>query len=275
MGSSLVLPGREHEHESAQWHRYQALTSVRWDTQVKPFVVIARSPTGERGQWVMKPRSKLGAVGSAIELISARLCQVLGIPTPEPAIIDVQERDVQGSPDVRQRLGSEVGANFAGRYLPGHSDVPTPDALPRRTFQAAARILGFDVACDNRDRRAGKRNSNLLMGDDGLVAIDHQTAFSWYRDALDRRPLWSVKIFAAVVADHFLTARLHECGERLDLFGASLGNLSAELDDLTCGMPSMWTRDGAEECVNEVRTFLADVGQQANEIVARVQGVLS
>ncbi len=145
------------------------------------------------GDWVVKFRGAGQGPGALIaEVVAGSIGQVLGLPVPTLAIVEVTPDLGRAEPDpeIRELLERSPGSNAALRFLPGAlpyrpgvSDPPDADL--------AADIVWFDALVTNIDRTA--RNPNILVRTDGLWLIDHGAALyvqhTW-RDPEDhaRRP---------------------------------------------------------------------------------------
>jgi hypothetical protein len=275
---SLILPGNETTHESILWHRFLAIVGTEFPTQVRPFLVEARSPDGKRSPWVLKPRSRLGCPGSCIELAAARFAHLLGVKVPEAAVIDVRESDVRllGSM-ARDQLLSTVGPNFGSKYLEGLDDLKRPNDVAPRWKDDASSIYGFDVACDNADRtdsaERGFVRSNVLLGDDGLWAIDHQYAFAWYVQIPRGGPVWREEMAARARAEHFLRTVVVPRGS--SAWQAMRYRLEAitpeQIANVTANMPAAWLQEGGQQCLSEIETFLRDVVTRSGEVVDAIE----
>ena len=258
--------------EAASWHNMAALVPLEpFNTQVRPFLIDARSPSGERQRWVLKPYSRLGAVGSVCELVAARYYRMVGLRVPPFGIINVSDSLVRKlPPEARARLATDIGPNFGSMFLPGHDDIKAPQDVPSQEIEEAAGVFSCDVALDNPDRRDGK--SNLLLGDDGVVAIDHQSAFSWYLDVLKPGPTWEQGMLARATARHFLRSLVTRCGATLQDMTAKLGATPGTAwTELTANVPQRWLADGGAALILEVDQFLADLRQQLPTILQSIR----
>ena len=123
-------------------------------------------------------RCENGANALIREAFSAFFATDLGLPTPEPLLVEVSEEFIGTLQDDELRGQLQKGSRF------GYGTVALPDgyntfipAKPLRVSdeQAAAEIVAFDAAAMNPDRRLG--NSNLMDGPSGLAMIDHDLCF--------------------------------------------------------------------------------------------------
>ena len=112
------------------------------------------------------------------EALSAFFAIDLGLPTPQPLLVEVGSDFIDALIDNELRDQLRAGSRF------GYGTVALPDgyniiapAKPLRSeeLQVAAEILAFDAAAMNPDRKAS--NPNLMDGPGGLAVIDHDLCF--------------------------------------------------------------------------------------------------
>ena len=132
--------------------------------------VVATEPDGP---FVVKFRGAgQGAKALIAELLAARLAQLLDLPVPRPAVVQLDEGFGRGEPDpeIQDILRGSVGDNFGLAYLPGalaFDPAVDRDVSP----ELAAAIVWFDALITNVDRTV--RNTNLLLWSGRLWMIDH------------------------------------------------------------------------------------------------------
>ena len=127
-----------------------------------------------------------GARALVAEVVVGRLAQVLGLPLPDLALVDVAEAFGRAEPDpevqdvLRASRGLNVGLAFVEGAFPfdglAAGDLVAPDL--------AAAVVWLDALATNIDRTA--RNPNLLIapGAEGprLWLIDHGAALYFHHD---------------------------------------------------------------------------------------------
>jgi hypothetical protein len=193
------------------------LAAVRYATPLReggslPAIV----ETADGDEWVVKFRGAGQGPGALIsELVAGSIGQVLGLPVPELAVIDVPQELGRAEPDpeIRELLGRSVGANAALRFLrgalpfrPGVSEWPSPEL--------AADVVWFDALVTNIDRTP--RNPNVLTCDDTPWLIDHGAAL--YVQHTWRDPEVHARRAFVQAADHLLlpvAGSIEEADERL------------------------------------------------------------
>ena len=172
----------------------------------------------EAGLFVAKFRGAGQGAGALVaELIAGGLARALGLPLPEPALIQVTPDFGldEGDPEIRDLLRASHGTNIGLRYLDGAFNYDGYAASDLVTPELAAEIVWFDGLITNPDRT--HRNPNLLVWERQPWLIDHGTSLYAHHDwsavdeARTRTPF-------PLIAQHVLLARaegLEEADARL------------------------------------------------------------
>lgn len=164
------------------------------------------------------------------EAIAAMFAKDLGLPVPEPFVVEVSDAFIAAVPDasVRGYLHQSIRLGFGSQKLPDGFNVWSfGAAMPDSALQEAREIVAFDALVTNADRRP--TNPNLLFNGRTFAIFDHEMAFMtnlnmfwrepWVGGAMD--PPYSPK-------DHVLYPSIRQAGEVLDLqrLQATLGNIT-------------------------------------------------
>ena len=139
--------------------------------------------TEEDGLFVVKFRGAgQGAKVLISELIVAGLAMELGLPTPQPALVDVSSRFGRSEPDpeIQELLRRSHGTNVALRYLEGAFNFDPSAAGELVSAELAARVVWLDAFTTNPDRT--HRNPNLLIWQRRVWLIDHGAALYAHHD---------------------------------------------------------------------------------------------
>lgn len=110
------------------------------------------------------------------ELITALVAQTLGLPVPEPALVElpphvgVEEKD----PEIQDLLAASRGVNVGLRYLDGAFNFDPSAAGHLISPEMAAQVVWLDAYLTNPDRTP--RNPNLMIWDRRPWLIDHGAA---------------------------------------------------------------------------------------------------
>jgi hypothetical protein len=135
------------------------------------------------GMYVVKFRGAgQGARALIAELVVGRLAAVLGLPTPEPALVEVLPTFGRGEPDpeIQDLLRGSHGTNVGLRYLDGAFNFALAAASEFIDADFAARVVWLDAFVLNPDRT--HRNTNLLIHERKPWLIDHGAALYVHHD---------------------------------------------------------------------------------------------
>ena len=162
------------------------------------------------GLFVVKFRGAGQGVKALIaELIVGMLARHAGLPTPEPALIEIPDSfgRTEPDPEIQDLLRASHGVNVGARYLDGAFNFDGNAAADYITPELAAHIVWFDAFVSNPDRT--HRNPNLMIWDRKPYLIDHGAALYAQHDwpsvdeARTRSPFQLIK-------DHVLLAQSAE-----------------------------------------------------------------
>ncbi|HUQ21255.1 MAG TPA: HipA family kinase [Gemmatimonadaceae bacterium] len=123
-----------------------------------------------------------GAKALIAELIVGQLAQIVGLPTPDLALIRIPKSFGQSEPDpeIQDLLRKSHGVNFGIRYLDGAFNYDPNAADEFISSELASRIVWFDAFLTNPDRT--HRNPNLLIWNRKPWLIDHGAALYAHHD---------------------------------------------------------------------------------------------
>lgn len=159
------------------------------------------------GLFVAKFRGAGQGVKALIaELIVGMLARHAGLPTPEPALIEIPDSfgRTEPDPEIQDLLRASHGVNVGARYLDSAFNFDGNAAADYITPELAARVVWFDAFVSNPDRT--HRNPNLMIWERKPYLIDHGAALyaqhDWpsVDDARTRSPFQLIK-------DHVLLAQ--------------------------------------------------------------------
>lgn len=117
-----------------------------------------------------------GAKALIAELIVGMLARHAGLPTPEPALIEIPDSfgRTEPDPEIQDLLRASHGVNVGARYLDGAFNFDGNAAADFISPDLAARIVWFDAFVSNPDRT--HRNPNLMIWEREPYLIDHGAA---------------------------------------------------------------------------------------------------
>src|SRR5918995_2213328 len=110
------------------------------------------------------------------ELIVGLLARQLGLPVPEPALIDIAPAFGRAEPDpeIQEILSRSHGINVGARYLDGAFNFDSFAAREIIDSRFASDLVWFDAYTTNPDRT--HRNPNILIWQRRPWLIDHGAA---------------------------------------------------------------------------------------------------
>jgi hypothetical protein len=135
------------------------------------------------GLFVVKFRGAgQGARALVAELVVGLLARAAGLPTPEPALIELLPEfgRTEPDPEIQDLLRASHGVNVGLRYLDGAFNFDPTAAGDLITPDLAARVVWFDAFTTNPDRTA--RNPNILIWQRRPWLIDHGAAIYAHHD---------------------------------------------------------------------------------------------
>jgi hypothetical protein len=122
-----------------------------------------------------------GVLALVAEIIVAEIAELLGLPVPERALIelgpDVPSAD--RNDELADLLSASVGVNVGFRFLDGARE-PRASELRALDDELAARVLWLDGLTMNPDRT--DRNPNILIWKNRPWLIDHGSALPFHHD---------------------------------------------------------------------------------------------
>lgn len=125
------------------------------------------------------------------EAVGACVAADLGLPVPEPFLIDLSDEWIQVVPEpTRSKIAAGSKVAFGSRMITGGYTTWTPDTRIKEGMRdTAAAIFVFDAIIQNVDRKSN--NPNCLVRGEEIRIIDHELAFA-HRLILGWRAPWLV-----------------------------------------------------------------------------------
>jgi hypothetical protein len=131
----------------------------------------------DAGLYVVKFRGAgQGPKALIAEIIVGRLAQIIGLPVPELALIDIGSSFGRAEPDpeIQEILRASHGINVGMRYLDGAFNFDAYAASDFIDGRFASDVVWFDAYTTNPDRT--HRNPNIMICDRTAWLIDHGAA---------------------------------------------------------------------------------------------------
>lgn len=152
----------------------------------QPFLVVGQpNDGGKRSSIVVKSRAGYANRPDAMlrELFSLLLARELGLTTPEPVLVELQNGFDWAASDhpahaelIRQSIGWNVGTIHLGNGWKPWVQGSPPRSLADETLETA---YAFDAMVQNSDREAD--NPNMLWRGEELALLDFDKAFAFLR----------------------------------------------------------------------------------------------
>jgi hypothetical protein len=158
----------------------------------------------EDGLYVVKFRGAgQGPKALVAELIVGLLAELLGLPVPQLALVDLPPPFGRSEPDpeIQDLLRRSHGVNVGLRYLDGAFNFDSAAAGSVITAAFAARLVWLDALVTNPDRT--HRNPNLLVWNRSPWLIDHGAALYVHHHRANATPEKTRAPFP-LVANHVL-----------------------------------------------------------------------
>lgn len=152
----------------------RAMTSGR----TCPILFDCKRQSGTNVEVVTKlSASECGVHGIVREAVSALLAADLGLPVPEPLLVQLAEGFIESMPEAQsvavRLLRQSLYPTFGTALLPPGFAVHSADRpLGRSLLSKAAEIFAFDALTLNADRRV--ENPNCLCNGTDFAVIDHE-----------------------------------------------------------------------------------------------------
>ena len=202
------------------------------------------------------------------EAITAMLAADLDLPVPEPFLVNVGTKFVNGIANrvaaARMRASSPVAFGSA-TLPPGFSVVLAGKPIPARVRQQAAEIFAFDCLVQNPDRRPS--NPNLLFDGNHFAIFDHELTFMT-TGIIGWKPPWEAGALQAVNADrHVLFTELK--GRQYDLSrleGAWRTISASRIAAYRKALPAEWS--DASGVADEALGFIAQLRDNIEPAIA-------
>lgn len=257
------------------------LTAIQFDRQAgngrtAPGFIVAENAAGEEVELIVKLSAKCdrGVTSLAVELLCACLAGDLGLPVPQPFIVDLSPEWIDSIVDPAWLAAARqsIPVAFGSQRVPaGFGQWVTGTSMVERIASTAASVLLFDALTDNPDRR--QTNPNCLQRGDEIRIIDHELCFGPL--LIGWRPPWQVGAL-----HHMTTPGIHIFRDALrgrDVEWASITQPWKELSDETISdyeaiLPAEWAtalphmqsaleqirnaRDHIDECAIEIQRVL-------------------
>lgn len=243
-----------------------------------PFFVTCEADDGSEIEVVAKFSGGCdqGNINLAREVIAAFLAGDLGLPVPEPFLVEASPEWAATIPGTveRTKVQRSSPVAFGSRVMTRQLNVWTPgNVISELMLPAAAAIFVFDGIVQNPDRRSD--NPNCLVRGDELRIFDHELAFS-HGLMIGWKPPWVLGGLKPMETNgnHIFRAGLK--GRSIDygpICAAWAGLSDARIADYEKALPAEWT-DVAGAAASAIK-LIRDARDNIGAVLEEVKRVLS
>jgi len=251
----------------------RATTSGR----TQPALLNCERPDGEFIEVIAKFSSFCdeGVANLVREVIAACLAGDLGLPIPEPVLIEVTDQWIGIIPPGvhRTKFSTSARIAFGSKYAGPQFSLWSPGTrLLEAIAPVAAAIFVFDGIIQNVDRRS--INPNCLVRGDDIRIFDHELAFT-HGMIIGWQPPWKLGALKAMEAPGHHIFRTALRGREIDfqpIRHAWAGLSDARIESYAQQLPNEWAagaaaagtavglikeaRDNIDACLAEVQRVL-------------------
>lgn len=212
----------------------------------------------------------------AREVIGALLAADLGLPVPEPFLVEVPEGWAEIVPDIdrRERIAASGPLAFGSRMVTGGYSTWTPNTrIKEGMFDTAAAIFVFDAIIQNFDRKAD--NPNCLVRGEEIRIIDHELAFA-HRLVLGWRAPWLVGglNWLETNGSHIFLADLKRSGVEFAPIQQRWTAITNErLIEYRATIPADWAHNAPD--LDSALTLIRDARNNIDACITEIRRVLS
>jgi hypothetical protein len=245
--------------------------------KTRPSRIVCERPDGTTVEVVAKFSAgcEEREAGLAREVIAACLASDLGLPLPEPFLVDVPREWADHVPDPAQRARIKASSPVAfgsrqitGGYAVWHNEMRINEAM----LPVAAAIFTFDPIIQNVDRRTD--NPNCIVKGDQIRIFDHELAFT-HGVVIGWKPPWALGGLKPLETPGFHIFKTGLVGRAID-FGpirtAWTGLRDDRIAEYEMVLPTDWA--GTAGAVNAALALIRDARNNIEACLAEVKRVL-
>lgn len=248
--------------------------------QTKPNLIACEDDDGNEVELVVKCSSGcvlLKEKSLAYESIAAMLAADLGLPIPEPFIVELTDSfcDTVEPGEAKNLLKSSCRYAFGSKLVPpGFAVWATGGKVPGALTEEAAEIFVFDAIVVNSDRRP--INPNCLFNGTELAIFDHELVFGWDQILFFKDP-WTdggLDAYRSREFHIFAGPYFEKLPSGLDRFIETWKALpDSRFDEYKTTLPVEWIGDGV--FVDKIVSYLKQIRANIDIIVANALKVLT
>lgn len=184
----------------------------------------------DNGNYIIKwSGSGEGTLSSSVDFITTHLAGMLNIPTPQPALINVEPIFLEQTKydEMRDIIAGSFGVNFGTEFIEGASPY-TPQDAERLEPTLKTQVFLFDVLTLNLDRTSD--NPNILLANEQPYFLDFSAAFE-IRSLLTNHHVSDATLLPTLREHPFYSA---------DVELADLSLPAEKLEPIVTSVPDAW-----------------------------------
>lgn len=256
----------------------QRVTAVEYSREVgsgksRPALIVAQSESGEFVELVAKfaESCERKEIALAVEVIGACLAGDLGLPVPEPLIVELPVEWLAVLPKDYRSVAGNAAFAFGSKLVSGQwPHWSQTSKLSETMVQTAASIFAFDALIDNVDRR--NENPNCLVSGNQIRIFDHEMA--WTQKLFASKPwqLGSLRDFANP-GNHIFRNELLSCVIDFEAIKENWLNLNDEkIAGYGAAVPVEWAND--KGTITRILTEISEVRNNIDACFVEIERVL-
>ncbi len=193
----------------------------------------------------------------ACELFASLLGHVLGLNTPDVAVVNILPEISESINDqeLKEMILNSPGYNFGSKGV--GKGVMTYHSFSQKHLKIAIDIFAFDMLIRNPDRQLGD-NPNMFERGDGYIVYDHELAFPYSKPELilgDIPNPWTLR-GEDFVSNHVFFSPLRN-GIDKNSFDSFISNLIQIRDEILTeimdNIPDEWKIDGLDNIFDYIQ----------------------
>ncbi|NML61848.1 hypothetical protein HHL21_12330 [Massilia sp. RP-1-19] len=212
----------------------------------------------------------------AIEAIVAMLAADLGLPVPEPFVVELQPEFIAivDDPVIAKAMSNSCSLAFGSAFWSSMNTWLTSQKVTKGQVQVAAEIAIFDQIIVNSDRLP--TNPNLLFTGDSLMMIDHELSLAREQVLFWREPWVDGGLSGLDGHEKHIFGRPYFSDkiQSLERFAEAWEAIpAARFDEYLGALPSLWVYDQAK--LSDILAYLNTVRSNIRTITENAMRVYS
>ena len=221
---------------------------------------------------------ELTPAGLMCEGIAALLGRDLGLPIPEPFVVEITDQFISAIKGAAEAplFENSVGLSFGSRATyPQFAPWSAERVMPIAMRAVAADVFAFDAMIQNPDRR--HNNPNCKVRDEELLIYDHDLAFDFLNGVLFWKPPWKPGgldfLCGRSPTRHTFFDALQGIPHAFDRLVDAWGKIdSTRLNGYVAALPAEWIPAG--DAPQQILGYLTDLKSHLPETILEIRKAL-